>query len=48
MPLLHLPVQSGSTSILKKMNRGHTADEYLELINKLKKENLPLNSLVIL
>ncbi len=38
MPLLHLPVQSGSTSILKKMNRGHTADEYLELINKLKKE----------
>jgi len=37
MPLLHLPVQSGSTKILKDMNRNHTIDEYLEIIEKLKK-----------
>ena len=37
MPLLHLPVQSGSTKILKNMNRGHTIDEYLTIIEKLKK-----------
>ena len=36
MPLLHLPVQSGSTKILTNMNRNHTIDEYLELIEKLK------------
>ena len=36
MPLLHLPVQSGSTKILKNMNRGHTIEEYLEIIDKLK------------
>ncbi len=39
MPLLHLPVQSGSTKILKKMNRGHTLDEYLKIIDRLKKKN---------
>ena len=39
MPLLHLPVQSGSTKILKRMNRGHTLEEYLEIIEKLKKKN---------
>ena len=39
MPLLHLPVQSGSTKILKNMNRNHTADEYLKKIEKLKKRN---------
>ena len=39
MPLLHLPVQSGSTKILKNMNRGHTIEEYLEIIEKIKEEN---------
>ncbi|RZJ74390.1 MAG: tRNA (N6-isopentenyl adenosine(37)-C2)-methylthiotransferase MiaB [Flavobacterium sp.] len=33
---IHLPVQSGSTRILKEMNRQHTREEYLELINKIK------------
>jgi len=39
MPLLHLPVQSGSTKILKSMNRNHTVEEYFEIIEKLKKKN---------
>ena len=39
MPLLHLPVQSGSTKILKNMNRNHTTEEYLEIIEKLKEKN---------
>ena len=39
MPLLHLPVQSGSTVVLKNMNRGHTIDQYLEKIEKLKEKN---------
>jgi len=38
MPLLHLPVQSGSTRILKNMNRNHTIEEYLEIIEKLKEK----------
>ena len=38
MPLIHLPVQSGSTKILKNMNRNHTIKEYLEIIEKLKKK----------
>lgn len=33
MPALHLPVQSGSNSVLKKMNRGHTRERYLEIID---------------
>ena len=37
MPQLHLPFQSGSDKILKHMNRRHTAEEYLEIIDKLKK-----------
>lgn len=36
MPYLHLPVQSGSDSILKAMNRGHTAETYLRLIEKIR------------
>ena len=33
---LHLPVQSGSTEILKKMNRRYTKEQYLELVQKIK------------
>jgi tRNA-2-methylthio-N6-dimethylallyladenosine synthase len=33
---IHLPVQSGSDSILKEMNRQHTRKEYLELIKQIK------------
>ncbi|ODT78653.1 MAG: tRNA (N6-isopentenyl adenosine(37)-C2)-methylthiotransferase MiaB [Pelagibacterium sp. SCN 64-44] len=36
MPYLHLPVQSGSDSILKAMNRKHTRAEYLALIARIK------------
>ena len=36
MPLLHLPVQSGSNSILKSMNRKHNIEYYLSIIKKLK------------
>lgn len=38
MPYIHLPIQSGSTEILKKMNRRYTKEEYLELFNKIKKK----------
>ena len=34
---IHLPVQSGSNNILKAMNRQHTREEYLDLINKIYK-----------
>ena len=37
MPLIHLPVQSGSNKILKSMNRKHDIKYYLELIKKIKK-----------
>lgn len=33
---LHLPVQSGSNSVLKRMNRGYTRESYLELVGKLR------------
>ena len=39
MPLLHLPVQSGSDVILKSMNRKHTIKDYFEIINTLKEKN---------
>ncbi|MBT9244273.1 tRNA (N6-isopentenyl adenosine(37)-C2)-methylthiotransferase MiaB [Gemmobacter fulvus] len=36
MPYLHLPVQSGSDRILKAMNRKHTAEHYLRLIERIR------------
>ncbi len=39
MPFLHLPIQSGSDSVLKKMNRKHDKNFYLDLISKIKKNN---------
>lgn len=37
MPYLHLPVQAGSDRILKAMNRSHTAADYVEIIDKVRK-----------
>jgi len=37
MPLIHLPVQSGSNKLLENMNRKHTVEEYFEIIQNLKK-----------
>ncbi len=39
MPYLHLPIQSGSDDVLKRMNRRHTKDEYLRVVDKLKEAN---------
>ncbi len=36
MPYLHLPVQAGSDRILKRMNRAHTAESYLRLIERIR------------
>ena len=40
MPYIHLPLQSGSDNILKRMNRRYTKGEYLKLFNKMK-ERIP-------
>ena len=37
MPIIHLPVQSGSNKILQEMNRKHSIEEYLKVIEKIKK-----------
>ncbi len=39
MPLLHLPIQSGSDRILQKMNRQHNTNEYYEIIRQLIESN---------
>jgi tRNA-2-methylthio-N6-dimethylallyladenosine synthase len=36
MPFLHLPVQSGSDRILKAMNRSHTRDSYLRILDRVR------------
>jgi tRNA-2-methylthio-N6-dimethylallyladenosine synthase len=36
MPFLHLPIQSGSNSILKAMNRKHTRQDYFKIIDKIR------------
>lgn len=36
MPVLHLPVQSGSTRMLQAMNRRHTREEYIDIIQSFK------------
>lgn len=38
MPYVHLPIQSGSDAILKKMNRRYTIAEYKDLFNKIKEK----------
>lgn len=40
MPSLHLPVQSGSDDVLKRMNRRYTREQYLEIVKQLR-ERLP-------
>ncbi len=44
MPYIHLPLQSGSSRILKQMGRRYTKEEYIELVNKIK-EKIPNVSL---
>jgi tRNA-2-methylthio-N6-dimethylallyladenosine synthase len=36
MPYLHLPVQSGSSAVLARMNRKHTRDDYFRLIDRIR------------
>ena len=47
--LVHLPLQSGNTKILKEMNRKYTKEQYLELVKKMKTKipNLTLSTDII-
>ena len=38
MPYIHLPIQSGNSEVLRRMNRRYNREEYFELFDKLKKE----------
>ncbi len=38
MPYLHLPIQSGSDEVLKRMNRKHTAAFYIDIIERLRRQ----------
>lgn len=46
---IHLPLQSGSSKVLKEMNRKYTKEQYLELVEKLKEsdENLSFSTDII-
>ncbi|HSZ10699.1 MAG TPA: tRNA (N6-isopentenyl adenosine(37)-C2)-methylthiotransferase MiaB [Rhizomicrobium sp.] len=46
MPFLHLPVQSGSDKVLEKMNRQHSAEDYLRLVERIRaaKPDIALSS----
>ena len=46
MPFIHLPIQSGSNKILKKMNRKHNLEKYFQIIDKLRdqKPDIALSS----
>ncbi len=43
MPYFHLPVQSGSNTVLKKMNRHYTKESYLKTLNELKENVLGIS-----